>query len=245
MDASLQTLERRWRQTGAVDDEARWLLARVRAGDLPRERLLFAADLGHPPALTALDRPVDVDEAVERLRGGDPSPQALGRLGREGLVRVTLAAVGAHADLVDRFVGPVHPAARAALVAVQGWLDATPPRPTRPLEPHARALFGLQGGPARPQRTAVLLARRLLEGVTTSGPRASRALELTLRILGDWGSMLEERRASPPPGLGEALGGPRPRDGYEQALLRRVQADVVPWALQTAGAAVDGSARRP
>ncbi|MCO5166739.1 MAG: hypothetical protein M9894_10285 [Planctomycetes bacterium] len=245
MDASLQQLERRWRQTGAAEDEARWLLARVRAGDLPRERLLFAADLGHAPALAALDRPVDLDEAVERLRGGDPSQQALGRLGREGLVRVALAAALAHADLVERFVGPVHAAARGALEAVRGWLDAAPPRPTGPLEPHAQALFGVQGGPTRPQRTAVLLARRLLEGATASGPQASRALELALRIVGDWGSMLEERRAPPPPGLARALGGGRPRDGYERALLRRVQADVVPWALHPGGPAVDGPSRRP
>ncbi len=233
MDATLQALERRWRQTGAVDDEARWLQARLRAGDLARERLVFAADLGHAAAQVALDRPQDLEEGpVELLRGGDPSQRGLGRAGRVGLVRVALAAIEAHAELCERHVGPVHRAARAAHTAVRAWCaeEAGGRRP--PLGAHATSLATLQGGPSRPQRTAVLLARRLVEGVTAhDGPQASRALELALRIACDWTSLLEERRAPPPPSFVAELGGDRPRDGYERLLLRRVQEQVVPWVL--------------
>ncbi len=234
MDASLQALERRWRQTGALEDEARWLQGRLRAGALGRERVVFAADLGHAAAQVALDRPVDLEGPIELLRGGDPSPRALGRLGREGLVRVTLAAIEAHAELVERHVGPVHRVVRGALAAVRAWRDSAPPRPGAAVEAHAQPLWAVQGGPGRAQHTTVLLARRLVEGVTAPRPQAARALELALRIVTDWSAMLEERRAPAPRSLVDALaalGGERPRDGYERLLLRRVQDDVVPWAL--------------
>ena len=34
-DGELRDLERRWRASGAVEDEARWHVARVRAGQIP------------------------------------------------------------------------------------------------------------------------------------------------------------------------------------------------------------------
>lgn len=237
MDSTLQALERRWRQTGAADDEARWLQARLRAGDLARERLVLAADLGHAAAQLALDRPLDPEEGpLELLRGGDPSRRGLGRVGRAGLVRVALAAIEGHAELCERHVGPVHRAARDALAAVRAWCascadEAGERRPSGPVDAHAARLAALQGGPSRPQRTAVLLARRLVEGVIADEPQASRALELALRIACDWSSLLEERRAPPPPSFVAELGGERPRDVYERWLLRRVQEQVVLWAL--------------
>ncbi len=38
-DDALRALERRWRATGAVEDEAAWLAARLRAGVLAVEAL--------------------------------------------------------------------------------------------------------------------------------------------------------------------------------------------------------------
>jgi len=49
-DDRLRLLERRWQESGSVEDEAALLGARVRAGELKRERLEFAALLGHPAA---------------------------------------------------------------------------------------------------------------------------------------------------------------------------------------------------
>lgn len=46
-DTRLRQLERRWKETGSVRDEADYLLERVRVGDLDRNRLDLAAYLGH------------------------------------------------------------------------------------------------------------------------------------------------------------------------------------------------------
>jgi hypothetical protein len=56
-DERLRQLECRWRETGSVEDEAGYLLERVRVGDLERGKLELAADLGHPAAHVALSRP--------------------------------------------------------------------------------------------------------------------------------------------------------------------------------------------
>ena len=42
-DEKLRGLERRWKQSGSPDDEAAYLLERVRVGDLTHERLELAA----------------------------------------------------------------------------------------------------------------------------------------------------------------------------------------------------------
>lgn len=53
-DAKLRELERRWRETGAVDDEAAYLLERVRVGDLTPERVELAAYCGNAGARATL-----------------------------------------------------------------------------------------------------------------------------------------------------------------------------------------------
>jgi len=53
-DSKLRELERRWKETGSVEDEARYLLERVRVGDLEREKLELAAYCGHEGAQAAL-----------------------------------------------------------------------------------------------------------------------------------------------------------------------------------------------
>ncbi|MBL4846152.1 MAG: hypothetical protein JKY65_11545 [Planctomycetes bacterium] len=53
-DADLRELERRWRETGSVEDEAAWLLERVRVGDLERGMLELAAYFGHRAARAVL-----------------------------------------------------------------------------------------------------------------------------------------------------------------------------------------------
>ena len=42
-DGKLRELERRWRETGSVDDEAAYMRERVRAGELTQERLDFVS----------------------------------------------------------------------------------------------------------------------------------------------------------------------------------------------------------
>lgn len=84
-DARLRELERRWRETRAVEDEAAYLLGRVRVGDLPNERLRLAAYLGHDGARHSI-RPVEVPL--------EPSAwvEAVCALSDEIAVRVALAA---------------------------------------------------------------------------------------------------------------------------------------------------------
>ena len=53
-DRSLRTLERRWNETGAIADEARFLVERVRVGELPQINLRLAAMCGCPPAVEAM-----------------------------------------------------------------------------------------------------------------------------------------------------------------------------------------------
>lgn len=237
MDLELQTLERRWRQTGVAEDESRWLAARVRAGELPRERLLFAADLGHPAALLALDRPVDVTEAIDFLRAADPSQRALGRLGRAGLVRVGLAALELQLDLVARHHGPVNRGVAPLVGAVRGWCESPTDVQARVVEHVAGRLWSTEA--RQPTDAPLLPARRLGEGVTAPLPQAGRAVELALRLLTDVAAVLSAPRAAPPRSLAAELGAvdaPRSalREGYERLLLARVQAAVVPWALGAA-----------
>jgi stage II sporulation protein AA (anti-sigma F factor antagonist) len=52
-DDSLRALERRFKETGAEEDERRWLAARLRAEALAVDRLELAAHLGHPAAVAA------------------------------------------------------------------------------------------------------------------------------------------------------------------------------------------------
>jgi len=56
-DARLRDVERRWRETGALEDEAAFLRERVRAGVLDDDRLRLAAYVGHAASRLALGTP--------------------------------------------------------------------------------------------------------------------------------------------------------------------------------------------
>ncbi|MCW8138814.1 MAG: hypothetical protein KIT58_07910 [Planctomycetota bacterium] len=72
-DQRLRQLERRWRETGAVDDEAAFLMERVRVGDLTSERLELAAFCGHEGARRAAPQvsnpPQDPERLLEEVEG--------------------------------------------------------------------------------------------------------------------------------------------------------------------------------
>jgi hypothetical protein len=53
-DQRLRECERRFRETGAVEDEANWLRARVRVGDLDARRLELLAVIDYPAAICVL-----------------------------------------------------------------------------------------------------------------------------------------------------------------------------------------------
>jgi hypothetical protein len=57
MADTIRELERRWRETGATEDEARWLQARLRAGELDVTRVELAAYLDDPAARAVIAPP--------------------------------------------------------------------------------------------------------------------------------------------------------------------------------------------
>lgn len=76
--SKLDDLERRWKRSGTLDDEAAYLLERVRAFDLPRERLEAAGLVGHAGAgralkLFAID---EFDPWADRIALGSASARA-------------------------------------------------------------------------------------------------------------------------------------------------------------------------
>lgn len=115
VDATVREHERRWRETGAPDDMARWLVARLRAGELTPERLELAACLGSRAARAALGG---------RVRAWDPPTDdprawlmALVAWGDEVLVRGLALALASMRERSS--VGDVHP----VLGAVLAWCD--------------------------------------------------------------------------------------------------------------------------
>lgn len=73
-DRNLRELERRWRESGAPEDEAAYLLGRVRAGDLSWGRLELAARCGSvgarlatglSPSTAPLDEMIDSDGELD------------------------------------------------------------------------------------------------------------------------------------------------------------------------------------
>lgn len=72
-DARLRELERRWRESGAIEDEAAYLHERMRVGALPPAKLTSAALCRHPAALIAAFgssrvRPRSIENLMRSLR---------------------------------------------------------------------------------------------------------------------------------------------------------------------------------
>ena len=72
MDAILRELERRWQVSGSTEDEASYLGAKVRCGELGRDRLELAAYLGSKASALALSPEVATHTQALRTawRGG-------------------------------------------------------------------------------------------------------------------------------------------------------------------------------
>lgn len=123
-DERLREAERKWKESGSVADEARYLLERVRVGDLTRERLELAAYCGHEGAAVATGAPPPPSACSTWANG-------LAAFGRAVLVRAA-AEAAAHALVVWSAKFPYDPrpsdaveVARASLTEkVAGAFDA-------------------------------------------------------------------------------------------------------------------------
>lgn len=69
-DARLRELERRWKETGTADDEAAYLLERVRSGELTLDRVRIAAQCGSEAARLALGLGRDEAEGADQWLAG-------------------------------------------------------------------------------------------------------------------------------------------------------------------------------
>lgn len=88
-DSELRRLERVFRESGSVEDEAAWLRARVRSGEVSEERLRLAAYVGHQAAALSLgpenpERPEALDKWLRQLSS---------HWDQEACVRAALAAI--------------------------------------------------------------------------------------------------------------------------------------------------------
>ncbi len=158
-DARLRELERRWRESGAVEDEAALLRERLRQGALGSSRLELAADLGHPGAASALGRaPASAAALV------DPGwAVRTAAAGAEAAVRCAAAAARACLPL-HRWHRPGDDVPERVLETVEAWLDC-------PCPPHTRAAAAWALYPAAPPGLAGLgyLAHRVARVVGAQG----------------------------------------------------------------------------
>lgn len=125
-DAKVRSLERRWLETRAPNDELAWLRERLRVGELDHSRLELAAHCRHSTA-QALLRELDRAAALEPAEPhGDESSRefALGLLtwGDQAVLRAALAAVRLTVRVFEReqpgVLGP-----RPLMEAAESWLQ--------------------------------------------------------------------------------------------------------------------------
>ena len=236
-DDQLRNLARRYRETGDPADEAAWLRERVRSGELASDRLELAAYLGHQPAHlagAAARAPTWAAIHTEQLtRIKDPGKatlltrkqfatrwlQAAGPPSREVLTRIALAPARL---MLERT--PEHdPLVAAAVTAAADWADD-------PREDSEEArLASVRAGDAATQARGSLTESRtwawyLLDVAASAAYTAGSltrtdAAEYAARGIRHAGAALGEQDA----------------EGLPPQVEARIQAELIPWALGTAG----------
>lgn len=204
-DDRIRSLERRFKQSGSLDDEAAWLAARNRAGEISDDQLELAADLAHDPARLALNKP-----PLRYLDLSVWSRELHDRWGQAVLVRVALATTRhllatIRPDELPEGAGEAWGWIENSLGAVDEWVGC-------PCKQHAGAVRRrVQGWRRRlmlhlEPAVGESCARAVLETLHTVAPpnRHTRGFEAA-----GW--------------VADALGTARVR--------AVVAADVVPWAL--------------
>ena len=172
-DEKLRELERRWKESGAVEDEAAFLVALVRSGELSPSSLLLAAVLGSEAAAEAaeaslLSEPAgDLRERVVLAALETDSP-------REALLRIALGI--ATYELAwsnsQRYIRTHHKpelkAAAAAMAAARAWLNS----PSSPGAQRAEEASGAVSMTA-PFVDSSRALGQIINASTLAGPRPS------------------------------------------------------------------------
>lgn len=124
-DSKLRELERRWRDTGDVQDEAAWLKERVRVGDLSREVVELCALCGHEAALLVLPSPSALTRLGTRMWeavAGKWLSEPLRKVaGHEAAVRAAVAVARLVLPCAEELF-PNDPRPSAALRAAESWV---------------------------------------------------------------------------------------------------------------------------
>ncbi|MEZ6188169.1 MAG: hypothetical protein R3F62_24565 [Planctomycetota bacterium] len=234
-DAELRTLQERYLSSGAVEDGVAWLHARVRAGDLSRERVALAAHLRDPVSAETL-RSLGGPALGRFTTDGDwhflqQWAFALEAYGDEVLLRVHVADAGVWLDSVAEAVRAIaqeggDPADLRALGRVLQQvveaLQATVLDPERGRERLGRALALLD------DRPRVLILRYDGWVPEPHAPRLRGALSCLGGTCQIARRLLSAGKVDPPGILWGTLNGiePSPRP----ALLARLREELVPWA---------------
>lgn len=209
-DARLRELERRWRETGAPEDEAAWLSERLRAGEVSAEQVELWAYCGRPGAALVMPQAATTlwcSDTLERWVHG------LERWGRRPCVAAALGTLpGVWPLLKNGFLGAPHTGYRplsaqvlqdldAARELAEAWLS-TPTDATRARVAEARALLrapppvpGLPD-PLRRRNLVFGVLDRALDAVLGAGFAASAAncLNVAAQAAADPGRTAEVRR---------------------------------------------------
>lgn len=123
MDERQRQLERRFKETGSVDDETAWLLERVRGAGVDLGKLQLAAYLGHPAA-RAVAREPEIEPLVAAYLSGNQL-QAIRDAGQQAAIRMCLAVSDKALSTLDR----PEPQAGRLLDSLAAW--ALSPGPAR------------------------------------------------------------------------------------------------------------------
>lgn len=203
-DGRLRELERRWQQSGSVQDEAAYLLERVREGDLTKERLELAAYLGYPAASSGVGvrahDPQSLEDFVDFARG-------LKRFERQAKVRAALAV----ALRLPRPEEAARPFVDRCVAATARWvLD--------PNEENARA--AASAGLFVPDYLGVTYIRYRGLGWATAGSDAWNRRFRSIRDVPD-----EERAGPEVECLVECW------HDLQANTIQAIRDDVVPWSL--------------
>lgn len=162
-DDGLRALERRFASSGALEDEVRWLVGRLRAGQLTQERLRLASFCGHLAASRALGAkepaPRDMVAWADAL---------LARWGKESRVRAAVAVARAVLPRWEARCGD-DATPRRAIEAAEVWLAC-------PCEKHARIADragepAYAAGEAHPARTKATIMTAHTASAAAREPR--------------------------------------------------------------------------
>lgn len=164
-DVSVRDAARRFAASGTVDDEARLLRARVRAGRLAIEWVRVCAYLGDGAArrlLGADEGPTfSLGSVIHVMRPPRPWCRLMRFVPKRPLVASLVNVLEVARSATERVVpwrGFSHPAPTIALAVVRGWLDEPEPVRTSGLDDASKVLSGARVDGRDDPRTRALLS---------------------------------------------------------------------------------------